>query len=580
FFEADEYKEGGLVKDYESGDLIKIIVIDGDLYGNSTINVTVTSSGGDLETVVLTETGYGRFEGTIQSSPGTLVTGNGVLEIVFGETITASYEDADTGEGQPGNYLGEFVPAGLLNSPRDLVFGPNGNLYVSNGFETSGGADHTVERFNGLTGEPEGSFVIPGSGGIKVPNGMAFGPDGNLYVASTGTGEILRYDGQTGALIPGVFASVGNQPRFITFGPDGNLYVGTTGLQKRVYQIDFVTGAASIFVDAIELNGDAPYGLAFDADGNLFVASFGNSEILKFDSNGVEVPNGPFISAGTGGLNNPRGLTIGPDGFLYVANGATESILRFDTVTGNLVDSGSYTFGATIELPYGVTFGPDNNLYVVDSDLGTVLRFAGPDGTETPETKTSTANVVAQFVDFGDAPPSFPNDIGDPDGEGAKHAINANGLHLGANVSDETNGKESVNANLDNFDDGILLNPIIAGDNASTVTIISSGSGYIDAWMDFNGDGDWDDPGEKILSSRAVVAGVNSVSFVVPPNVYVGNIAARFRLSSAGGLSTTGNAADGEVEDYLVSVLPQGTISLLPNDPNRPGQTALFITGT
>ncbi|WP_417388924.1 GEVED domain-containing protein [Gimesia sp.] len=582
-----ESRHGVIVFDsatYDSGDLITITVTDGDLFGAGTVNVTVTSTGGDSETVVLTETGFGTFVGTIISSPGTRVAGNGVLEVVFGETITAAYADADTGEGQPGNYLGEFVSEDYLNSPRDLIFGPDGNLYVSNGFEGSDGSDHTIERFDGQTGEPitDDPFVIPGSGGLKIPNGIAFGPDGDLYVASSGTGQILRYDGDTGAVVgSGVFASLGSlsQPRFITFGPDGNLYVGTTGLQKRIYQIDFLTGAVSTFVDAAELDSGTPYGLAFDASGNLYVASFNNNEILKFDSNGDPVPGGPFIAAGTGGLANPRGLTIGPDGLLYVANGATESILRFDPETGALVDN--YTFGATIQLPYGVTFGPDNNLYVVDTDLGAVLKFAGPLGTSTPEIITATALIVASNgVDFGDAPESFPNDIVDPDGEGAQHAINDNGLHLGAGVSVDTDGKGSPGANLDTFDDGILLNPVIAGDTASTVTIISSGSGFIDAWMDFNGDGDWNDPGEKILSSHAVIAGANSVSFVVPPTVgAVANIAARFRLSSAGGLSTTGKAADGEVEDYLVSVLPQGVTSLLP-DPNRPGQTALFITGT
>ena len=566
---------------YDAGDLITITVTDGDLLGAASVNVIVTTTGGDSETVTLTADGFGTFTGTIQSSPGTLVTGNGILEVVFGQTITAAYADADTGEGQPGNFLGNFVATGL-NSPRDIVFGPLGDLYVSNGFENSNGSDHTVERFDGQTGESKGSFVIPGSGGIDVPNGMAFEPDGNLYVASSDTGQILRYDGQTGAIIgSGVFATTGtfSQPRFIAFGPDGNLYVGDTGPLDRILKFDGLSGALiETFVAPGEGGMGTPYGMAFDAAGNLYVASFDTDQILKFDSNGDVVPGGPFIAAGTGGLDNPRGLTLGPDGLLYVANGASESILRFDPLTGAFIDN--YTFGADIELPYGVTFGPDNNLYVVSNDLGRVLKFAGPLGTTTPQIITTTALIVASLgVDFGDAPGSFPNLIGDVHGEGPQHALNANGLFLGSGVSVDTDGKESPFADLDDLDDGVLLNTIIAGDTSSTITILSSGTGFIDAWIDFNNDGDWNDPGEKILTSRAVVAGANSVSVVLPSGIVVGEVAARFRLSSAGGLSTTGNAADGEVEDYLVTIIPENFTGLMP-DPNRPGKTALFITGT
>lgn len=570
---------------YDAGELITITVTDGDLLGLATVNVLVTSSGGDSETVVLTATPSGTFVGTIFSSPGTVVTENGTLEVVFGETITAAYEDSDTGQGQPGNFLLEFVSSGL-NSPRDIVFGPDGDLYVSNGFENSNGSDHTIERFDGQTGASKGSFVIPGSGGLDVPNGITFGPDGNLYVASSDTGQILRYDGQTGAIIgSGVFASGGGlvEPRFIAFGPGSapgipDLYVADTGfLRDRILRYDGLTGAfIGEFVSRNEGGMGKPFGMTFDANGNLYVASFSTNEILKFDSNGDVVPGSPFIAAGTGGLTNPRGLTIGPDGLLYVANGATESILRFDPVSGNFIDN--YTFGRAVELPYGLTFGPDNNLYVVETDLGNVLKFAGPFGTTTPQTITDTALIVASNgVDFGDAPDSFPNLVGDPDGEGPQHALNDNGLLLGSVVTAEANGQESAAANLDD-DDGILLNPIIAGDSASTITILSTGSGFIDAWIDFNGNGTWE-ANEQVLSSHAVVAGANSVAVTLPAGVVVGEVAARFRLSSAGGLTTTSRAADGEVEDYLVTIIPENFVGLLP-DPNRPGKSALFITGT
>lgn len=570
--------------EYDAGDLTTITVTDGDLLGAGTVDVVVTSSGGDSETVTLTELPGegGKFVGTILTSTGTLVVGNGILETVFDETITAAYADDDTGLGHPGNFLGHFVPTGL-NSPRDLIFGPDGDLYVSNGFEGSDGSDHTVERFDGSTGESKGSFVIPGSGGIDVPTGLAFGPDGNLYVASSDSGEILRYDGDTGAIIgSGVFASGGGlvEPRFIAFGPGSapgipDLYVADTGLfQNRILRFDGLTGAfIENFVDRFEGGMGEPSGITFDTSGNLYVASYTTNEILKFDSNGDVVPGGPFIAAGTGGLANPRGVTIGPDGLLYVANGASESILRFDPVTGDFIDD--YTYGATIQLPNGITFGPDNNLYVIDTDLGIVLKFAGPFGTTTPLLITDTALIVASNgLDYGDAPATFPNLQGE---NGPRHAINDNGLYLGNGVSDDADGQESPTASLDD-DDGVLLNTIVAGDTSSTVTILSSGIGFVDAWIDFNNNGVWE-ANEQVLSSEAVVAGANSVSIVLPPGVVVGEVAARFRLSSAGGLSTTGNAADGEVEDYLVSILPADFIGLLP-DPNRPGKTALFITGT
>jgi len=73
-------------------------------------------------------------------------------------------------------------------------------------------------------------FVSSGSGGLNDPEGLVFGPDGNLYVASEITDEILRYDGTTGAFID-TFVSAGSggldKPDDSLFGPDGNLYVAS-----------------------------------------------------------------------------------------------------------------------------------------------------------------------------------------------------------------------------------------------------------------------------------------------------------------------------------------------------------------
>jgi hypothetical protein len=43
-------------------------------------------------------------------------------------------------------------------------------------------------------------------GGLDQPEGLVFGPSGNLFVSSGGTDNVLRYNGTTGAFID-VFAS-------------------------------------------------------------------------------------------------------------------------------------------------------------------------------------------------------------------------------------------------------------------------------------------------------------------------------------------------------------------------------------
>jgi hypothetical protein len=113
-------------------------------------------------------------------------------------------------------------------------------------------------------------------------------------------------------------------------------------------------------------------------------------------------------------------------------------------------------------------------------------------------------------------------------------------------------------------EDGVLWGKIRAGVQAATVTVqVTGGSGKLDAWLDFNNDGDWTDPGEQILTSTSVVAGQNSLTFSVPPDVIVGTTFARFRLSTVGGLTPTGTADDGEVEDYSVTVRPVNTAPVI-----------------
>ncbi len=201
----------------------------------------------------------------------------------------------------------------------------------------------------------------------------------------------------------------------------------------------------------------------------------------------------------------------------------------YDPVSGTILDPGN-------DQQLSVTFTPSDANYNVATAMVSI-------------------NVI-QGQDFGDAPSPYPVLLAD---NGARHATTG-AVSLGANVDAEVDGQPSAAADGDGADDDgvIVIADAVAvsdADTTSSFAVIASGSGRLDAWIDFNGNGDWSDPGEQIATNVVVTAGSNTLSYNVPAGASVGSTAARFRISTAGGLAPTGAAPDGEVEDYIVSLL-------------------------
>ena len=103
-------------------------------------------------------------------------------------------------DGQTGQFLDVFASGPELVEPVDLVFGDDGLLYVSNAYSLAPG-DGNVVRYDPATGAYLGEFVTAGSGGMAWAAGIAFGPDGDMYVLDSYFETVRHYDGQTGAYI-------------------------------------------------------------------------------------------------------------------------------------------------------------------------------------------------------------------------------------------------------------------------------------------------------------------------------------------------------------------------------------------
>ncbi len=192
--------------------------------------------------------------------------------------------------------------------------------------------------------------------------------------------------------------------------------------------------------------------------------------------------------------------------------------------------------------------------------------------------------VAIRGLDFGDAAdPSYPTLVAS---NGPRHVLGGGGPILGAQVDAEANGQPSAGANGDDLaglddEDGVTFtSPLVPGQTA-TVSVTASAAGVLNAWIDFNADGGFGQPGDQIFTNAAVAPGPNSLSFPVPAGA-TSNTAtvARFRVATAGGLSFTGAAADGEVEDHPVTTAPVADLSITKTDGSTTEVPGTSVTYT
>ena len=276
--------------------------------------------------------------------------------------------------------------SGDLFGPAGATLGPDGNLYVSSQFPGPTGVGNTVLgnsilQINLSTGV-ETTFITSdqldaapsvdaADGQFFEPAGLAFKPDGDLYVsqnggqeAAQGSGAVVRFAiTNTGGVLsyasastPTVVAAGLTQPADLVFGIEsgdtGNLYVANSG-GSDVVKITGATGTSRIMSTFV-----AP------------LAGAGAPYIVP-----GQHPGDPPIAETYEGLAFPAGLAFGPDGKLYVGDlGATTpagnvlvvnsdgSIAKAVFTQMNSSQQGSQLFG----FPAGLTFDDQGNLLTAD----------------------------------------------------------------------------------------------------------------------------------------------------------------------------------------------------------------------
>lgn len=161
-------------------------------------------------------------------------------------------------------------------------------------------------------------------------------------------------------------------------------------------------------------------------------------------------------------------------------------------------------------------------------------------------------------TDYGDAPVTYHTKTAQ---DGARHLIDVQGPALGAAPDNDPDGRPGATAMGDDAagrddEDGIAFTPAspLAGTTATLNLTVRRAKGIVDAWIDFNRDGDFDSNNEHVVSGKPLAPGQRNVAVQIPANAKTGPTLARVRISTNGTPAPTGLAIDGEVEDLAVSI--------------------------
>ncbi len=178
--------------------------------------------------------------------------------------------------GKPGSDRNHF------NLPTDVAFGPDGTVYVSDGYGNA-----RVVRFT-ANGHYLGEWGITGKGPgqFNVPHGIAVDRTGRVYVADRENFRLQIFDSRGRYLAEWGSDRVGD-PYGVTVARDGSIYVVDGGFQPdrtraRIVRLTRDGKVLDTFTAATATNGDVlGHDIAIGPDGTIYLADAWANRVRK-----------------------------------------------------------------------------------------------------------------------------------------------------------------------------------------------------------------------------------------------------------------------------------------------------------
>lgn len=232
---------------------------------------------------------------------------------------------------RPGGALEEWVRTG--GAPNGSRFGPGGDLFVADC------GRRAILRLSPTTGQ-ETIYADRYMGEpFRGPNDLCFGPDGTLYFTDPAGSSLTDRIGAVYAVAPdgavALLAAGLAFPNGVAVTPDGTMLIVAethTG-RLRCYRLDAAPRykerdtLVTLHPAAPPPHDAGPDGMAFGADGNLYVAHYGAGCVQ------VIAPDGAVVRGLSVGVPTPTNVAFWQDS-LYVSEGMGGAIYRLDIKVG------------------------------------------------------------------------------------------------------------------------------------------------------------------------------------------------------------------------------------------------------
>lgn len=475
----------------------------------------------------------------------------------------------------------------------NLVFNDVNNNGVKDSGE-NGISGLTVQLLNGGTNAVLATTTTNGSGVYGFTTGVAGSykvrvtPNGTFPLASSTTGTDNGTDDRNDGTQPGGQGTVSTS---FAFNLTVNGEPGTAGSGNAENTIDFGFRACP----TITLSPTSLPAPTVAVVYNQTVTASGGTAPYTYSVASGALPVGLVISSDgviTGTTNSAASATVelravdangcaGTRSYTITPVCPTISLMPLTLPNASAFANYSLTSGTTVS----ASGGAGSYLYSLAPGAPAWLSISGSSGqlSGTPTASASGVTFTVNVVDANGCPSSrgytinvtANADFGDYASFASASSVATTQLRIGAAVDTEASATTNSAATGDDItgsddEDGVTLPANLTAGTSGTVTVqvtnTFGATAYLNGWIDFNNNGSLADVGEQVITNVAITTGTNGSStgytVNVPGSATAGNAGARFRLTSVASPGPTGATGAGEVEDYIVNILPASTLSI------------------